>query len=199
MDYKNIKSTILDMLQTREEERKPISLSLPESLLDKIDLVGEQVEGITGKKLSRQALIESALIAYLDDFTDILESKFGIKLEELSNFQDIGFDTLLVPARQNGSQVFLSNQWYTLRIGKDKIDHIKYLALYVGAPISAVKYYAPVKKIVPYGNGYKAILGTVSNLNIPLGNLHPTYTRPNRYLTLERLKAATVYADLLDE
>ncbi len=62
-------------------------------------------------------------------------------------------NTIVVPAQEEGfRRVFLGeNSWYAIRISGGMLDNIKYIASYQSAPISAITYYAEVKRIEPYG------------------------------------------------
>ena len=75
-----------------------------------------------------------------------------IKPEEL--------DTIVVPANEDGfNEVFLGeNCWYQIRITSSMLERIKYIAGYQTAPISAITYYAEVKKIEKYKDTNKFIV-----------------------------------------
>ena len=62
-------------------------------------------------------------------------------------------NTLVVPARPQGfSEVFLGQKmWGNVRLHKDKVKNIKYMAAYVTSPISAITHYAHVNRIEPTG------------------------------------------------
>ena len=57
-----------------------------------------------------------------------------------------GFDTVVVPAQQEGFEsTFLGqNCWYAIRIAGGMLDKIKYIAAYQTNPVSAITHYAPV-------------------------------------------------------
>ena len=75
-----------------------------------------------------------------------------IKAEEL--------DTIVVPANEDGfNEVFRGeNCWYQIRITSSMLERIKYIAGYQTAPISAITYYAEVKKIEKYKDTNKFIV-----------------------------------------
>ena len=62
-------------------------------------------------------------------------------------------NTLVCPMRDDGfNETFLGeNRWYAIRLRKDRIPYIKYIAAYRVRPISAITHYAEVASIVPCG------------------------------------------------
>ncbi len=62
------------------------------------------------------------------------------------------FDTLICPATGDGREMAFEKKsaWWAVRISHDNISKIKYVGLYEGAPVSAIRYYAKVVKIEPY-------------------------------------------------
>ena len=66
-------------------------------------------------------------------------------------------DTIVCPAQEDGfNEVFLQeNRWFQIRIDDNKLQKIKYLAMYESAPVSAINYVGEVKKIIPYKNTKK--------------------------------------------
>ena len=81
-------------------------------------------------------------------------------------------------------------------------DRIKYVAAYQSRPISAITHYATVAAIEPYGEDgkYKLIFSAPAqklNQQVPIGNSNAL--RSPRYTTMDRLKAATSFADVFVE
>lgn len=70
------------------------------------------------------------------------------------------FDTIVVPAKEEGfNSVFMGeNCWYAIRINKQSISKIKYIAAYQIAPISAITHLAEVSEIIPYEDNGKYIV-----------------------------------------
>ena len=205
MECVKIKEEIKELLADNEaSQRKNITLSLPKSILNELDEIGEIAGELCGKSISRQYLIESSLIAYIKEFKEVLYSEYGVcAIQNRKNERDKQGDfVLVVPAFEEGfNETFIgSKEWYWLRIGSDKLDKIKYLAIYVNAPVSAITHYAKIDKLVKYSSGYKAILSDIYKLDnsIPLGKINALYTRPNRYVTLEKLFSAKTYEDLVE-
>ena len=90
---------------------------------------------------------------FQQEIRSIVESKRPrVKIEEL--------DTIVVPANEEGfNEVFLGeNCWYQIRISSSMLERIRYIAGYQTAPISAITYYAEVKKIEKYKDSNKFIV-----------------------------------------
>jgi hypothetical protein len=110
------------------------------------------------------------------------------------------FDTIVVPAQETGFQKeFIdNNQWFQVRIGKDNISKIKYIAAYRAKPTSAITHYAEVKNIEKYGTTNKYILFFKSPAKeispIPVGESLPPQSP--RYTSLEKLLNAKTLSDL---
>ncbi|HYA40855.1 MAG TPA: GIY-YIG nuclease family protein [Syntrophobacteraceae bacterium] len=101
-------------------------------------------------------------------------------------------DTIVVPAQEDGFQeAFIrENCWYPVRISRQMLSAIKYIAAYRIAPIQAVTHYAPVKRIEAYGDGrkYRLIFAEPAKKisRIPLGDL-PLFMKSPRYTSLAEL------------
>ena len=72
---------------------------------------------------------------------------------------DAAFDTLIVPARDEGFQrVFLGeHKWYPIRLSPESRKQVKHLAIYRTAPISAVTHIADVQGFTRLDDGRWAI------------------------------------------
>lgn len=109
-------------------------------------------------------------------------------------------DTLVVPAREDGfERVFLGeDSWHAVRISGGMIDKIQFIAAYQIHPVSAVTYYAPVKRIESYGEQgkYKLIFAEKAK---PIGPISLDGAAPlqgPRYTTLTKLQTAKTVSDL---
>lgn len=193
-----------------ENEKRNLTITLPATKVQELDQIVSAFAYINREKtFSRQALIELAIDNLIDESKNILKDHGIENLNDLlisDNVPEKNFDTAIFPAQLDGfNEAFLKeNRWYYVRLGKDKIDSIKYVACYVGAPVSAITHYAEVDNIemVNIDGKQKYIInfkGVAKKLDrpIPIGNASSMSVRANRYVTLEELKSANSYEDLL--
>jgi hypothetical protein len=107
-------------------------------------------------------------------------------------------DTVVVPAHEDGfKRVFLGeNRWWAVRIHPSMAKQLKYVAVYLTAPKSAITHYAPIRSIEPWQNSGKMVI----NFTEPARELGPLKLTKNgrvkhlqglRYTTFEKLKKAT--------
>ncbi|MFZ4622817.1 MAG: GIY-YIG nuclease family protein [Rhodoferax sp.] len=70
------------------------------------------------------------------------------------------FDTIVVPARQEGFKARFINEhcWFAIRIQAKHIGKLKYIAAYQVAPVGAITHLAEIDKIEPYGDSGKYML-----------------------------------------
>ncbi|WP_157667334.1 hypothetical protein [Roseovarius mucosus] len=113
-------------------------------------------------------------------------------MEHLEKIQD----TLVVPARPQGFQdVFLGQRkWTNIRLHKDKVQNIVYLAAYVTKPVSAITHYAEVERIENsekegrYTIYFKGSPVEIKHIGIP--KMFGIGLQGPRYTTIEKLLAA---------
>lgn len=111
-------------------------------------------------------------------------------------------DTIIVPAQENGfKEVFIGeNRWYSIRISGDKLNQIRYIAVYQVKPIMAITHYAKIDRIEPYGDGrkYQVIFSdpAIEIKNIPYADAPTGSMQGIRYTTFEKLKKAIKVMDL---
>ena len=126
----------------------------------------------------------------------IVESgKQKIRVEEL--------DTIVVPANEEGfNEVFLGQScWYEIRISSSMLDRIKYIAGYQTAPISAITYYAEVRKIEKYKNTNKYVVyfkdraKKIGPVKLPK-NIKGIAPQAPRYTNFKRLSKAKTLNDI---
>lgn len=185
-----------------EEEKKQVGLTIKVSDLEKLALLSTAMTKYTGESVTRNQLIYDAIEGYIAEATEFLRQE-GIPLDD--SLLQAEYDTVVFPAREEGfREVFLGEgQWRYVRVGSHRIPHIKYIAIYVGAPVSAVTHYA---KVAENGFVFDAaeekyvvhLAGDPVPLDapIPLGAISPAAVRSPRYTTLNKLLHAEKYADL---
>ena len=185
-----------------EEPKKQVGLSMKIGDLEKLELLSTAMSKHTGECITRNQLINDAIEAYITDATDYLRQE-GIPLDH--SLLQVDYDTVVFPAHEDGFRnVFIDEEeWRYVRISKHRIPHIRYIAIYVGAPISAITHYAQVAE-----NGFiyveeekKYIVRFASSpikldQPIPLGAISPASVRSPKYTTLNKLLHAEKYADL---
>lgn len=200
-------STLNNLIQSRikkpvEEPKKQIGLSVKISDINKLELLSTAMSKYTGECVTRNQLINDAITAYIVEATEQLTQE-GIQVDE--SLLQVDYDTVVFPAHEDGFRdVFLGeDQWKYVRISQGRIPHIKYVAIYVGAPISAITHYAKVAD-----NGFvfdederKYIIKFSSSAvklptPIPLGSISPASVRSPKYTTLNKLLHAEKFADL---
>lgn len=111
-------------------------------------------------------------------------------------------DTIIVSAKEESFySVFLGEWcWYPIRIGSEKLESLKWIAVYQTAPISAITHYAKIEQIVDYKDTgrYKIVFEEPEELDthIALGENRTKTLQGQRYTTLEKLKRAIEIEDL---
>jgi hypothetical protein len=111
------------------------------------------------------------------------------------------FDTIVCPAHQDGfEEEFLGrNRWYAIRISKTVIPRLRYIALYVTAPVSQITHYGRIRSIKPWRDSGKYIVLLKGNAR----RIGPILSSPKiniqapRFALLARLKRARTLADAL--
>ncbi len=168
-----------------------------------MDKIARTLSKHSGRSTSRNMLIEDSIDAYIEDALRIFAQK-GIRLEEKS-VDASEYNTIVLPAHEEGfRRVFLDeNKWYYVRLKKDRIPYLKYVAIYVNAPLSQITHYAKIAKngFVMDENKKKYVIhleGQPIELEnpIPLGNIPSQSTRAPKYTTLQKLLTAETYQDL---
>lgn len=118
------------------------------------------------------------------------------EVEPVGTGDNDGFDTVVVPAREEGfNSVFLGeNAWYAIRINARHIPRLKYIAGYQVAPVSAITHVAEIASIVPYNNTgkYKIIFKEPAKQiqPIPRSDASTVSMQSARYALHEKLMAA---------
>lgn len=200
----NIEKSIQKRLKALEiQPKKQIAISLKAECIEQLDAIARTLSRQSGRSTSRNMIIEDAIEAYIQDAMQIFEEE-GIEVETESFDNEI-FDTVVFPAHEEGfRKAFLDeNKWYYVRIGKDRIPKLRYVAVYVGAPVSKITHYAKIaqngfeydedeKKYIIHFEGQAVELENP----VPLGGISAASTRAPKYTTLQKLLTAEQYKEL---
>lgn len=96
-----------------------------------------------------------------DNDTIYVYDKFN-EQEEISNdIENINeLNTILVAAYEDGfqSEFLENNRWYAVSIGINRIEALKYIAVYQKRPVKAITYYAEIDNIQLYNDTGKYII-----------------------------------------
>lgn len=111
------------------------------------------------------------------------------------------FDTIVCPAHPEGFQEeFLGkNRWYAIRISKSVIPHLKYIAIYVSAPLHKITHYGRINSIKPYQESGKYMVklsGKAKSIG-PIVHSPGISMQGPRLAIMERLKRARTLAEAL--
>jgi len=199
-----IEEKINERLHPKEAPAKrQIMLTVEEGLVEQLDLLAKAFSKKSGKTTTRAMLIEDALEAYAVQAFEMLEAQdMDFSLYAI---EDVPYDTVIYPAHNQGFvDVFLNERkWRHVRIKKERIAKIKYLAIYRSAPVSKITHYAEVADggfVFDETKGKYEILLKGEPIElvvpVPLGSMSAVATRTPRYTTLEKLLSAQEYKDL---
>lgn len=82
----------------------------------------------------------------------------NLDLNDIDNIDEL--DTIVVVAYEEGfqSEFLENNRWYAISIGINRIDSLKYIAVYQKRPVKAITYYAEIEDIQLYNDTGKYII-----------------------------------------
>ena len=111
-------------------------------------------------------------------------------------------DTLVVVGDDEGfNRVFLGeNRWWAVRIASNRIEHLKYIAIYRTAPVSAITQYAHVLSVQPWQGSRKSVVNFRGQA-IPIGPIshikgYLCGMQSPRFTCLAKLQSATTLQDV---
>ena len=182
---------------------KQINISMESEDIDSLEKISGLLTRETGRTTTRNELIKTAIKGFLAESVEELRNQgFDLDIDDGSLFP---YDTIVLPAHQDGFiDVFLGeNKWYPIRASDYKIKKMRYIAIYVGTPVSAITHYGKIKNdgliFDERTERYTVLLdGPAKPLphRIPLGNINAAATRSPRYVKLDTLLGADTYEDL---
>ena len=198
-DFENdIKSLLIPKT---ERDRKQVALFLPPHKIEKLDELVKELSQYSNGRVNRNVLIEKAVDNLIKVLPNIIQEYEKAEEEPI----DVVFDTIVCPSMPSGlSFIEHEHKWQYIKVDAKKIPFIKYIALYVGAPLSAIMVYAEVERFeleVRPNNQKQYIVhlkGPIHHIKpIKLGDLNPVTTRGIKYTTLDKLLKAKEYSDIL--
>ena len=160
------------------------------------------------KSFSRNTLIEEAIDKFLEESADFLREEHDIHVDELlEEARSERFDTVIFASSKRGfEETFLGEIeeecWYPCRVSEARKKGLKYIAIYRGAPVSAITHYAKIKEFrydqqkqcrVCYFDGAAIELPN----KIKLGNRDACFFVGTKYTSLESLLNATQTDDII--
>ena len=196
-----------NLLKNSKTGKKQVALYLDESKIERIDMVGKLFSSISdSKSFSRNTLIEEAVDKFLDESEKFLQEEHGINVEEfLEEARSGKCDTVILASSGRGfEETFLGEEesacWYPCRISEAREANLKYIAIYRGAPVSAITHYAKIKEFVyDKERECKVCYFDGSPVELPngigMGNKESCFFVGTKYTTLESL----LNADKVDE
>jgi predicted Mrr-cat superfamily restriction endonuclease len=174
---------------------------------DDLDDQYKSLIGIRRKRINFEEQFELS-ISTDEDISEELPLNSNPKVDKPKSRKKIKFDldTIVCAAQQEGFEsAFLSQKaWWAIRINKNKIPFIKYIAMYQVAPISAITHYGEVDRIEPYQDSKKYIVylkGEPKELetHVKLGeHVHLSPQAP-RYALMEKIEEAQNMKELFSD
>lgn len=197
------------LLKNSKASKKQVAVYLDDAKIERIDMITKIFSSISdSKSFARNTLIEEAIDKFLSDSTEYLKETYDIDVDAfIEEARSKKFDTVILSSTGRGfEETFLGEEepscWYPCRISEAREQHLKYIAIYRGQPISAITHYAKIKKFeydeernckVCYFEGKPIELPN----KIVLGSKDACYFIGAKYTELENLLNATKVDELI--
>ena len=189
------------LVPKNELKKKQVALFLTQDTIDNLDRVVKELSTYSNGKVNRNILIEMAIDNLIESVPTIISEYES----ENNTIEEHNWDSILVPSQISGIEFMEKhNYWEYVKINPEKIPYIKYIIFYINKPYSAICFYAKIKeyKLFEVDNQKKYRIyfdGKIEKLEhqVKLGDLSSVYARAIRYTTLEKVKKAKEYKDLL--
>ncbi len=109
------------------------------------------------------------------------------------------YDTIVCPGHQEGfEKEFLGkNRWYAIRLSKNVIANLKYIAIYVTSPEHRITHYGRIASIKPYQNSGKYMVklrGRAKSIG-PIVHAPGINMQGSRLVLVEKLKNSRTIAE----
>jgi len=153
MEKEQLKSYFEKLLESSRSSKKQVAVYLDDVTLERVDMIIRLFSSISDtKSFSRNTLIEEAVNKFLNESEEFLLKEMGINVqEEIEEVRSQKYDTVIFSSKGRGfEETFLgekeSSCWYPCRVSEEREGKLKYIAIYRGAPVSAITHYAKIKK-----------------------------------------------------
>lgn len=196
-----------NLLKTSKSSKKQIAVYLDEATIERIDMTIRLFSAVSeAKSFSRNTLIEEAINKFLAESDEFLRQEMGLSVdEEIEAIKRLKNNTVILSSADRGfEETFLGEIeapcWYPCTCSADRIPNLMYIAIYRGAPISAITHYAKVKEIIEDPGKGKVCYFDGEPIELPrkigLGNKPNCFFRGAKYTCIESLLNATTADDI---
>ena len=196
------------LLKTSNSSKKQIAVYLDDATIERIDMTIRLFSAISeANSFSRNTLIEEAVNKFLDESEEYLKKEKGLSVkEEIEETKRTNNTVILSSVDRGFEETFMGEAeipcWYPCRCSAERISNLKYIAVYRGAPVSAITHYAKVKEIT-YSKEKKCNVcyfeGAPIKLphDIVLGSKSGCFFRGAKYTSIESLLNATTADNII--
>lgn len=198
-----------NLLKTNKAAKKQIAVYLDDMAIERLDRVLEAFARISeSRSFSRTSLIEEAVRKFLDESEKYLLEEHSIDVQaEIAQAHERQFDTVIFSSKKRGfEETFMGEAeppcWYPCRVKEEREQELKYIAIYRGAPVSAITHYAKIKAFRwDPERKFKVCEFDGSPIELPnpivLGNRPGCYFNGTKYTSLESMLKASRTDDML--
>lgn len=188
-----------NLLKSSKLSKKQIALYLDEATIEHIDMLTKLFSSISdSRSFSRNTLIEEAINKFLRESDQFLLDIHGIDVQaQIEEARSERYDTVIFSSKGSGfEETFMGENepscWYPCRISENRTHNLKYIAIYRGAPISAITHYAKIREFkFDQSKNCKVCYFDGSPIELPnkitLGNKESCFFLGTKYTSLESL------------
>lgn len=210
-----MRSHVARILKKPVRTRRMMSVALDNEQMELVEKLSLFFSRETSRAFSKNQFVEEAVRAFADESAEYIAEQYDIdirsitltEMREYKRSTNVGvaaFDTVVFPAKDNDSaklRLFSEQAWYPVRLDREKLEKIRYVAFYIGAPTSGITHYACIssREPIPGEPGkYKLNFDAPEALPRPveLGGLSAAGMRQPRYTTLALLLEALTMEEL---
>ena len=210
-----MKNRVAKILRQPARTRRMMSVTLDSEQMEMVEKLSLFFTCKTNRAFSKRHVVEEAVRAFTEESAEYISEAYdfdirSVTLTEMQQYQGCGnvmvaaFDTVILPAKDNENcrrALFEEHAWYPVQLSSEKLAHIQYLAIYIGAPCSGITHYARITSYEPApGMPEKQLLRFEPPEELPfklcLGGMHAAGLRKPRYTTLSLLLEARTIEDL---